>query len=164
VESNHDPGPLPGPPYPEAHAYLSYLQDNWNADWWDLYSSVTELSIPQKFALIHPHFYELDLGQGPSQAKCKIRGSRTPSLKGPKGRCTSHELWGYQCPYGDAVEIQLEHKFPWSRGGPSRAANFAWLCEKHNALKGADIHQLRFDEGQFPWLSETLDAIRVAKS
>lgn len=49
------------------------------------------------------------------------------------GRC-EHRTLGVRC--RETANLQYDHVRPWSRGGPSTAANGQLLCAAHNQSKG----------------------------
>lgn len=72
--------------------------------------------------------------------------------------CQSEILWGYKCELEG--EIEVDHLFPYSLGGPSNGSNKLHLCRLHNRLKSSDIHFYPWEKGEPAWLEVVLGKIR----
>lgn len=100
-------------------------------------------------ALIHPAWLE-------TEDFSEIRGSRSFGFEAMGESCQAPLIWGYSCP-NSAIEV--DHMFPYSLGGPTRADNGLLLCRDHNRLKGHDVHLIPWERYSFPWLADQLAAI-----
>lgn len=80
------------------------------------------------------------LGRGPnSSARDPWRGfkyaARATVLDRAGGRCEGAQLvFGVRC---DRPATDVDHVFPWSKGGPTVASNGQALCRGHNRSKAA---------------------------
>lgn len=51
------------------------------------------------------------------------------------GRCEGHVFFGWGRCSADAVEV--DHVYPWAKGGPTVVSNGQALCRDHNSRKGS---------------------------
>ena len=129
--------------YRGAQEYLAALETSLSQAWTQAYYSGS-LSTIEKLALLHPdHLDQVALPKHQTKEKIqkKIQGPRQFSHEFQE-KCGSELLWGYPCHLkGD---LQQDHLFPYSLGGPTLGTNRLWLCRYHNMVKTCDIHC-------FPW-------------
>ena len=113
-----------------------------------------ELTPIESLVLIHPKWYS-----GPADDFCQVRGKRRfEGISSSGSTCASKRLWGYDCPF-TASQLQLDHWFPWSFGGPTAQSNGAWLCAEHNLAKGADWHLTIAEPSNYEWFPQRLDVV-----
>ena len=100
-------------------------------------------------ALIHPFQIE-QVFRDPTD----LRGERQFSGVAPlfSQTCEAARFWGYDC--RDCENLQADHDWPYSLGGPTASDNLTWLCRTHNQSKGGDIHC-------WPWELPTPGWVRV---
>jgi len=162
-----------------AASYLRNLNSISNTCWQSQYKQLDKLSgydqILHKLSLINPAVFKLINGNlngiQSSKIQERIQGSRTFKTKPITGKCESHRLWGYECPF-DSPILVYDHDFPYSLGGPTNDAyNKRVLCKWHNMFKNNDIHnfdwtKLFFDFEHFKstsrhhWIDEQLEKIK----
>lgn len=142
--------------------YLMALEKSFLIGWLTSYRSEPKTIFGQ-LALLHPlHLEELDL---PAH---KTVGVIQRSLQGPRAfsstlggnLCQSVNIWGYGCELSG--EIQQDHLFPYSLGGPTIGTNRIYLCKYHNMVKTSDIHCYPWestDKWVEPWLSGQIDRL-----
>lgn len=142
--------------------YLEALDKSLHMGWLESYKLQKKSRFVQ-LALLHPlHFQELDLPGHQTVKKIQeaIQGPR--SFPTPLGghSCDSSLLWGYEC--GLNAEIQQDHLFPYSLGGPTLQTNRIFLCSYHNMVKSSDIHCYPWesiDQWTRPWLERQIDKL-----
>ncbi len=108
--------------------------------------------IPELLVLIHPKWYEKD-------KLIKIedpRGPRQFSAIKSKLRCRGIEIYGYECPFVNPA-IQIDHQFPYSKGGVTMHSNAMYLCAEHNLSKSIDIHLIDWENFNTAWVSLVLE-------
>ncbi len=107
--------------------------------------------IPELLVLIHPNWYE--------SAVIKIedpRGPRQfPTTNKSGARCRSIEIYGYECPFVNP-SIQIDHQFPFSKGGITIHSNAMYLCAEHNLSKSIDIHLIDWGNLSTDWITLVL--------
>lgn len=147
-----------------AKNYLVVLEWSFGIDWFDALKVAREQgNWIRLLALAHPEHYGGAVGE---VRVCPIRGERSFRMEaGMQGRqCSSPLLWGYDCPLHAVDGLAADHLFPYSLGGPTVAENKIYLCSRHNAVKGADIHIYPWERGEPPWLQAVIQRISAAKS
>ena len=150
------------PRYTEASKYLKVLERSFNKGWRSFHDEGLD-TIFHKLALIHPsHYADLDL---PSHLTVE---SIQRSVQGPRrfgqsilvSKCQSCILWGYNCELGG--DLQQDHLFPYSFGGPADGRNRIILCRYHNMDKTSDIHCFPWESTEQwiePWLDGQIDRL-----
>ena len=127
-----------------AFRYFSFFETNQNKNWLDLLNEIFEsksLGLPETLTLLHPKWYEtLHI----NTTFRDPRGDRNFKTANSNSNCLSRVYWGYDCPFLNS-KVQVDHIFPYSRGGLTHFSNATYLCEQHNALKNSDIHILPWD-------------------
>ena len=114
--------------------------------------------------LVHPDHYRDIPFIG---ADCSVRGARSFAKEAAMSakRCGSEFIWDYLCPIEpDGSTISADHLFPYGYGGPTLASNKIYLCARHNAMKGPDLHCFTWEKGPPIWLDETLSLLARLKS
>ncbi len=144
--------------------FLQALHASLRHGWRKSYSGVGN-DLYKRLALLHPeHLEELALPIGISRNKLQeaIQGPRAfSSSSGLQTYCECEELWGYKCHLDE--EIQQDHLFPYSMGGPTLQLNRVFLCKLHNLAKSNDIHILPWkneDRWFKPWLDFQIEKCR----
>src|SRR5687767_14285109 len=127
--------------------YLTGLEAASHATWAQL--ATTSTTTPVRLLLCHPAWLNdpehlVGLGLYP------FRGTATSV------DCSAMELWGYQCPL-TSEQIEADHLFPLSLGGPAVGTNQVWLCRVHNQWKGANLMDFPWERDEPAWLSEQID-------
>ncbi|MDE2933016.1 MAG: hypothetical protein OXS47_03990, partial [Chloroflexota bacterium] len=112
---------------------------------------------PQALVLVHPDFYaarEAEVGMS-------IRGSRSFSRTAGQhaAGCMADRIWLSACRLRSGSEVQADHLFPYSLGGPTLAANQLFLCGAHNGAKGSDVHLFPWEQGEPDWLATQVERI-----
>jgi hypothetical protein len=140
-----------------AEHYLD-LVDHGVAGDWALRRADAEArqDIPMALALIHPNNWaehsRRDAIQGP-------RAFRTAEIFGTR-ICSAADYWGIACRTDTMVEGAVaDHAWPYGLGGPTTVANIAWMCRRHNASKGIDIHLYPWEFGWPDWLTDHLNRV-----
>ena len=124
--------------------YHTFWVKSLRLSWLDAYSEVisnSQYGIAELLTLIHPKWYE-DLGiseKSSPRVKSNFDTARTSAL------CRSNEIWGYDCPYSQ-TQIEIDHIFPYSRGGSTSNDNAMYLCKEHNRAKSNDVHLLPWEK------------------
>ena len=142
-----------------AHAYLQALaRPRWST-WTEGKTMLDEgaLTVPEAMALIHPAMWDV-VGQ-----RQFVQGDRRFKM-GPhqrQGACQAIRVWGYACDLPRDENLQLDHGFPYSLGGPTDPANCLILCALHNAMKGSDVHQFPWELGAPAWLNAVVTRIEA---
>lgn len=139
--------------------YLKALENSLQAGWLKLFKMEGK-TIFELLAMLHPlHFKELDLPQylNIETIQRSLQGPRafTSTLGG--NSCQSAMIWGYNCELSG--EIQQDHLFPYSLGGPTLAVNRIFLCTYHNMVKTSDIHCYPWESTDIlvqPWLDSQI--------
>jgi hypothetical protein len=139
--------------------YLQCLADFYGQrrQWEDDYRRIDEESLAVRFVLLHPFHYDED---NTDKKRCEIRGGRRFPFKPQvaEGGCAAKLLWGYSCPL-EGTNLQVDHEFPYSLGGPTDPRNRLILCDMHNRLKSSDLHVYPWEKGEPKWLRDILDKI-----
>ena len=107
--------------------------------------------VPELLVLIHPKWYE-------KEKLIKIedpRGPRQFPAAKSEIRCRGIEIYGYDCPFVNPT-IQIDHQFPYSKGGVTIYSNAMYLCAEHNLSKSIDIHLMDWDNFSTDWVSLVL--------
>ena len=147
--------------YVSASNYLLSLEESLNKGWEQYYRENPEAS-HSKLALLHPdHIKELDLPAHltPEKIQVSIQGRRAFS-SGVSGKCQSSLLWGYECELNG--DIEQDHLFPYSLGGPTLGNNRVLLCRYHNMVKASDIHCFPWESSNHwisPWVDTQVDKL-----
>jgi hypothetical protein len=145
--------------FSEARVYLEYLETSLQKHWDDQYHDYQSkiLSLPQALTLVHPWQYERIL----KSDIARIQGPRSfPTDIGISSlTCRSETIWGYTCSCHTQNNLQADHLFPHSLGGPTLPDNKIYLCSFHNQMKGSDIHLFPWEKGEPHWLKAQLDLI-----
>lgn len=126
------------------YRYLSFSDKCLNLTWIDALQIVDEsnsFGLPEVMVLISPTLWyeELQIDYLRSDPRGNISFKSNTEI----GKCNAIDFWGYDCPLQDP-KTQIDHVFPWSRGGMTHSSNSIYLCELHNSLKSSDIHV-------YPW-------------
>jgi hypothetical protein len=108
----------------------------WHEVLFEIESSET-FGIPEVLVLLSPAFHEQLNATDP-------RGDRKYPSVPNSFACRSKEVWGYECPFENAV-IHVDHTFPHSKGGATRPQNAMHLCAEHNISKFTDIHMIPWE-------------------
>jgi len=134
------------------YAALSSLHFESDQEWSQLLNQFTaedKCGLPEFLVLIHPKWY----------LPLKIsdpRGNRSFPSAEKTAKCRSIEFYGYACPFGNSP-IQIDHQFPYSKGGVTNHANAMYLCEEHNLSKSTDIHIIDWEGMDKTWVSKLLE-------
>jgi hypothetical protein len=144
----------------EGEQYLLALEKLENTRWVDGYASYKkgELSLAEKFALIHPRYYEED----ENLCGMSVRGSMTFDLDVSRHQlsCDAVKVWMQPCRLSRNEAVHGDHFFPRSLGGPTVAENRISLCSLHNKLKTNDVHLYSWELGEPSWLPDVIERIR----
>lgn len=149
--------------YKMASQYLGYLQDSLQLGWKAYCDSSSEQPL-RMLALLHPeHISNLDLPshKNVSQITQDVQGPRSFPSGIAAEKCKAHLIWGYNCSLDG--ELQQDHLFPYSLGGPTYGGNRITLCRYHNMVKSNDIHCFPwegFDTWIAPWLENQVRKLR----
>ena len=129
-----------------ASLYLEALQKTLQVGWNEIYNQKENLKLYQKLTLIHPDVLS-EVGLTENQIN-KFRGTNKFDRDNISTRkCASDKIWGYECNLtSNEQEIEQDHLFPYSLGGPTIKQNRIFLCRYHNQLKGNDIHLYPWEE------------------
>jgi len=146
--------------------YLHALERSLQTNWFSQYGKYVngDIKLPDAFALIHPWHYEDITTTG---QECPIRGSqrfmKEQAISSIK--CKASLIWGYECPLSHNLvgNVQADHLFPYSLGGPTVASNKIYLCTIHNQMKANDLHVYPWERGKPDWLSDCLKNIAKRK-
>ena len=139
-----------------ASDYLKALDKSLQQGWLKSFRGGAH-TIFEQLALLHPeHLEELGLPshwtvQSIQQSIQGVRSFASPVLN---SACDAHLIWGYECELSG--DIQQDHLFPYSLGGPTVARNRVFLCKYHNMVKSSDIHCYPWesvDKWAKPWLA-----------
>lgn len=142
--------------------YLKALEKSFQVGWSETFT-IGEKTVFEKLALLHPlHIKELDLPSHQSVEKIQesFQGPRRFSKPLGGNSCQSALLWGYDCELKG--ELQQDHLFPYSLGGPTFQTNRIFLCNYHNMVKSSDIHCYPWDSIDSwtePWLDSQIDRL-----
>jgi hypothetical protein len=139
--------------------YLDLVDQGFGQDW-ELNRADAEArqDLAMAFALIHPdnwsaHDTRRDAVQGP-------RGFRTAEIHATRV-CSAADYWGIACRTDTLTQGAVaDHAWPYGLGGPTVVGNIVWLCRRHNASKGVDIHLYPWEFGWPEWLSTHLDRVQ----
>lgn len=146
--------------YESTKEYLLSLEKSLQLGWLGFYNKHSN-SIYDKLALIHPDHYEeinLDDHLLNGAAQKKIQGSRSFSASSSMETCSSSLLWDYDCHLNG--DIQQDHLFPYSLGGPTIAKNRIYLCCYHNMVKSSDVHCFPWEAVEqwvTPWIDKQIE-------
>jgi hypothetical protein len=124
--------------------YHTFWVKSQQLSWIDAYSEVIsnhQYGLAELLTLIHPKWYtELGiLEKSDPRVKSNFDTARTSAF------CRSNEIWGYECPYSQ-TNIEIDHIFPYSRGGSTTNDNAMYLCKEHNRAKSNDVHLLPWEK------------------
>jgi hypothetical protein len=117
--------------------------------------SVEALSLPQKYALLHPELYRDVVPIEDILGKRSFSGSGIHS----GSTCMCDQLWGYACEFSDRPMHQ-DHMFPYALGGATNPGNLLTLCDVHNLAKGHDIHVYPWPIEPPVWVEEAIVRLR----
>ncbi len=146
-----------------AEKYLLVLKTTLEVGWVKYYEK-GELTHLEELALLHPeHLYSVDLPEYANKDTIQndIQGARRFGANIQGEGCMASLLWGYKCTLGG--NLQQDHLFPYSLGGPTIGTNRIWLCHYHNMVKTCDIHCFpwrELDKYCVPWLADQLEKMR----
>ena len=132
-------------------AYLHRLPLTRGKPWLDAVELANTL--PERLALLHPHWLEGVTTQ------LAVQGAPAFTRSSARATCRADLLWGYDCPLAHEA-IQADHVFPYSLGGPSTGSNRLSLCRVHNSWKGADLANFPWELGEPDWLADQLGSVR----
>jgi len=137
-----------------ARYYFAFSKLNFeSADEWlkqlYLYLEDDHLGFPEMLTLIHPNWY-------PSIKLPDPRGSRSFPTADKYAECRSLEIYNYKCPFTKST-IQIDHQFPYSKGGVTNYANAMYLCSEHNLAKSTDIHFIDWVGMDKSWVIELMN-------
>jgi hypothetical protein len=138
-----------------ARKYFLALRLGQSASWRELYDRYQggACDLPESLVLLHPMWLEGTGFEPPSR-----RSRRFTIGASPSDTCASRLLWGYDCPTGFS-ELQVDHRFPFSLGGPTLPENASYLCGTHNYAKAHDIHVLPWEDPDiyFSWVAAEIE-------
>jgi len=126
-----------------AEKYYSFLSKHDNSEWLDLFfeiSSDKDFALPEILTLFHPKWHS-SLG---FTKNSDPRGTSEFTTANSRAKCRAIDIWGYQCPFNE-TRIEIDHMFPYSKGGATFADNAMYLCHEHNRAKSSDIHLLPWE-------------------
>jgi hypothetical protein len=144
--------------------YLRALEASCKLGWAAAFNALSEHStLYQRLALLHPQH----IADSSMPTHLTLDGVQR-SLQGPRAfgaslggqSCQSSLLWGYECPLN--AEIQQDHLFPYSLGGPTLPLNRIYLCRYHNMVKTSDVHSFPWeheDKWIAPWLTAQVSKV-----
>ena len=124
--------------------YHSFWVKTLKLSWLNAYSEMisnSQYGTAELLTLIHPRWYQ-DLA---------ITDKLGPRVKSnfdtakATAQCRANEIWGYECPYPQD-RIEIDHIFPFSRGGSTSNDNAMYLCHEHNRAKSNDVHLLPWEK------------------
>ena len=144
----------------DTYLYLCVLSEISKVPWSEFFSRYEneELSPSQALVLIHPAWYQHLTAENEA---CPVRGEQSFKMSRPPNvTCQSQSYWGYECPLDRSQAPEVDHRVPYSLGGPTRADNAVWLCQWHNRAKGSDIHMVDLDPEKMRWFDSTLQRVR----
>ena len=143
--------------------YLKALESSLRQGWLHSFKAGAK-TVYDQLALLHPeHLAELDLPPHRSEDSLQrlMQGVRAfPASIIASNSCQADLLWGYKCELHG--EIQQDHLFPYSLGGPSIAQNRVFLCKYHNMVKSSDIHCYPWeatDAWAKPWIGAQINKL-----
>ncbi len=140
--------------------YLLALENFRNREWRAIFADYDEgrLTVPEAMVLVHPRFYnvrEASVGQS-------IRGDR--NFANVAGRevspCMADQIWLSSCRLQNTEDLQSDHWFPFSLGGPTVASNQLYLCAVHNYSKSSDVHLFPWEHGEPAWFRTQVERIQ----
>jgi len=145
-----------------AHRYLKFDALTRDLGWHDSVQEFNlnpEFKLPEFLVLIHPRFMEnlaLD--------KKIVLGGDFPQNTTKGQKCRSKDVWGYECPYRNAL-IHVDHSFPRSRGGATHPLNAMYLCDHHNLMKSSDVHLYPWENLELnrEWIDRIFEKICLAE-
>ena len=146
-----------------ARRYLETLERVLQQGWGNAVQK-PELDNLEKLALLHPeHLNSIDLPshKNVAQLREQIQGKRGFGSQFLRTKCESELIWGYKCPLN--ADIQQDHLFPYSLGGPTIGTNRILLCKYNNMVKTSDIHCFPWEEFTIrcePWLDFQIKRMR----
>jgi hypothetical protein len=139
--------------------YLRNVYIKAKKEWDEIYRNYVNnsLSTEEKLAIVHPINYREKLDK--SEILRKRNFAQEPVSQSME--CQSKVIWGYKCDIQNQLsnDIQADHLFPYSLGGPTLPSNKIHLCSEHNYLKGSDVHFFPWEEGEPEWLDGTISNI-----
>lgn len=122
--------------------YLTWLETATHTSWEHV---AREANLARRFVLCHPAWLQ---GASREPSALGLHGF----VGGERGRkCQANLLWGYDCPLTEE-EIQCDHLFPLSLGGPALGTNQVWLCQIHNQWKSSNLLEYPWERGEPQWL------------
>lgn len=142
--------------------YLQVLEKSLLDGWLTLFNTPPK-TIFEQMVLLNPlHLAELDLPEytNVEMIQNSIQGSRSFPSTIVSNSCQSILLWGYKCELNG--DLQQDHLFPYSLGGPTLPANRIFLCRYHNMVKSSDIHSYPWeliDQWAKPWLAGQINKL-----
>jgi hypothetical protein len=145
-----------------SYRYHSFWARHEKSSWLEIFfeiSSNSQLGNAELLILLDPKWHD-QLG---IQPQSDPRGSTSFPSAGSIAQCRSHEIWAYTCPYL-AAKIEVDHIFPYSKGGSTSNDNSMSLCYVHNRAKSTDVHLLPWET--FPqrnWIRLQLTSL-IAKA
>jgi len=119
--------------------------------------------LPKLLALVHPKFRFSGSGEAFQLTHMIYRGADAAWKKhSSRQHCQSEMTFGVECPFQDRTvrhpELEADHVWPKSLGGPWEASNRMWLCPLHNQMKGNCI--FHYSWSQYPaWLDHLLQEL-----
>ena len=127
-----------------SHRYHALLAKSLSLSWIETFNFIlreNKAGTSELLVLLDSNWHE-SLGITPTTDP-RGRSNFHPAMS--KARCRSEEIWGYQCPYFDS-SIEIDHIFPYSRGGSTSNDNAMYLCIEHNRAKSNDVHLLPWEK------------------
>jgi len=116
-------------------------------------------NLAEVLALIHPDFFYNRHGDRFRRLDYLTPGVFTQL--GRQGDCSHGEITGTKCIFLDN-DIEADHVWPASLGGPRHRNNFMPLCDEHNGMKANSIVLFNHTEVP-PWLGSSLNKLRAHK-
>jgi hypothetical protein len=141
-----------------ASEYLRALDISCQVGWVSAFNNLsTESTEFERLALIHPqHIADSNLPKhlNAEDVQRSLQGARSFGVSLGNPSCQASLVWGYECQLN--AEIQQDHLFPYSLGGPTLALNRIHLCKYHNMVKTSDVHSYPWEQQDRwvgPWLT-----------
>lgn len=136
--------------------YLELLNSPPWSSWSEGYDcfSAGELDLPSALLLAHPMWLA-----DPAR-RDRVYGRRKFDALGGTAMydCRAEAIWGYPCK-ADRQSIEFDHRFPYTFGGPTEAANRLPLCRLHNSSKSSDVHLFSWELAEPRWLRPLLQRL-----
>ena len=144
--------------------YLKILEHSFSVEWGLQFELLRRADDwVAELALIHPeHFFDIKN----SQNNCLVRGGRyfEKELAMSARKCGCDRVWEYDCPiHAGGESLAADHLFPFSFGGPTKPSNKIYLCARHNAMKGSDLHFFPWEKGRPDWLKSLVKTVAELK-